>query len=386
VLLETTPQPARNVDPVLAYYSWGAADPENRVRSVGMGFTAGSIAANLSSFDARTFKQPPDTWQPSVTTDRSTWFEGSSDTLIGDLIREGVTGVSGQVGEAYVLGAVRPDILFPAYVEGFNLAEAFYLAMPTLSWQTVVIGDPLCAPFARPQLTRQGLEEGLDETTGLPGLFSQRRLAVAKAANPDQPEAAVALVVRAETLLAREDSAGARAALEKAVEVAPKAAGLLLLLADLEEKAGAYDDAIERYRRIIEIQPANVIALNNLAYALAVRKSLPAEAHPFARRAANLAPRAGQVLDTLGWVEHLLGNHDVAANVLQDAVRVAPKDAEIRLHAARAFAAAGRLAQAQAELEEALRIDPGLDSREEVTKLRQRLGRQRGPGFPRQAL
>ena len=43
---------------------------------------------------------------------------------------------------------VRPQILFPAYLRGFNLAEA-YTAMPYLSWQTIVIGDPLCTPVPR---------------------------------------------------------------------------------------------------------------------------------------------------------------------------------------------------------------------------------------------
>jgi len=38
----------------------------------------------------------------------------------------------------------RPDILFPAYLKGRNLAESYYLSIPGLSWQNVVLGDPLC--------------------------------------------------------------------------------------------------------------------------------------------------------------------------------------------------------------------------------------------------
>ena len=121
VVLETTAKPARDEKAVLGHYSWGASDPANRVRSVGMGFVPGAIAANLASFDARTFRQPPDDWQPTAAPDKATWFEGSGDALIGDLIRDGVTGVSGQVAEAYLLGAIRPEILFPAYLAGFNL-------------------------------------------------------------------------------------------------------------------------------------------------------------------------------------------------------------------------------------------------------------------------
>ena len=39
----------------------------------------------------------------------------------------------------------RPDLLFPAYFSGRNLAESYYLAIPALSWQNIVVGDPLCS-------------------------------------------------------------------------------------------------------------------------------------------------------------------------------------------------------------------------------------------------
>ena len=372
VVLETTPKPARDEKAVLGYYSWGASDLANRLRSLGMGFTPGSIAANLESFDARTFRQPPDDWRPTASPDKATWFEGSGDALIGDLIRDGVTGVSGQVAEAYVLGAVRPEILFPAYLAGFNLVEAFYLAIPTLSWQTVVVGDPLCAPFGRRPLAREQLEEVIDETTGLPGLFGRRRLAAFLAANREVPQAAAPLVVRSQTLLEREDRVGARRALEEAITLAPRAVGLMVTLAQLEEQAGEDEAAIARYRRILDVQPVNVVVLNNLAYALAVRRHAPAEALPFARRAVGLAPRAASVIDTLGWVEHLLGNHDVAASLLGQAVQLEAGQAEIRLHAAIVYAASGKSDRAEVELKEALRLDPGLEGRDEVRQLRER--------------
>src|SRR5262245_10443644 len=301
VALETTANPALSEKAVLGYYSSGASSAGNRVRSVGMGFIPGSIAANLASFDARTFRQPPDDWRPTTSPDKATWFEGSGDALIGDLIRDGVTGVSGQVAEAYVLGAVRPEILFPAYLAGFNLAEAFYLAVPTLSWRTVVVGDPLCTPFGRKPLTSEQLEDTTDAVTGLPGLFAKRRLAAFRATNPEVPEAAIPLVVRFQTLLERDDPTGARRVLEEALKLAPRAVGLMITLAQLEEQSGDDHAAIAQYRRVLEVQPANVVALNNLAFALAVRHNAATEALPLARRAVGLAPRSGTVLDTLGW-------------------------------------------------------------------------------------
>ncbi len=64
VVLESTAKPARGVGPVLGYASWGSTDPANQARSASMAFGPGSIAANLASFDARTFREPPATWQP----------------------------------------------------------------------------------------------------------------------------------------------------------------------------------------------------------------------------------------------------------------------------------------------------------------------------------
>ena len=149
VLLERTPMRAVTKEPVLGWYAWGAADPEYRSRRRDVSFAAGAIAANLTSFDARTFREPPAGWEPSRSANKAEWFEGAGDALVADLVRDGVTGVAGQAGEAYLLGAVRPDILFPAYLAGFNLAEAFYLATPVLSWQQIVIGDPLAARAGR---------------------------------------------------------------------------------------------------------------------------------------------------------------------------------------------------------------------------------------------
>ena len=373
VVLETTTEAVRTETDVLGYYSWGASDPAHRVRDVGMQFAPGSIAANLASFDARTFHQPPDEWKPTGSSDKTAWFEGSGDALIGDLIRDGITGVSGQVAEAYVLGAVRPEILFPAYLGGFNLAEAFYLAVPTLSWQTIVVGDPLCAPFGRTPLSTEQLEEPIDETTGLPGLFAKRRLAALRAANRDVPEAALPLVARFQTLLDLDDRAGAKRALEDGLVLAPRAVGVMVSLAQLEEQMGDDDAALARYRRILDLQPTNVVALNNLAYALAVRHNAAGEAQSLARRAMSLAPRSGIILDTLAWVEHLLGNDSVGAGLFEQAVRLEPGQAEIRLHAAIVYAAAGQPDRARVELKEAVRLDPAVEGRDEVRQLRERI-------------
>ena len=176
VMLESTSHVVTDETGLLGYYSWGSNDPAIRMRRLSLGFVPGALAAMFVSTDARTFQEPPEEWQIGVWEDPNTYFAGSPQSLAGDLIREGVTGTAASVAEPYLDGAIRPTILFPAYLSGFNLIESFYLAMPYLSWQTVVVGDPLCAPFTRQDLTAEQIDTGLDPVTELPVFFSGRRL------------------------------------------------------------------------------------------------------------------------------------------------------------------------------------------------------------------
>jgi len=373
VLLESTPQPASSTTPVLGYASWGATDPQLRGRRTGLPFARGAIAITLAGADARTFLPPPDEWKPMVDpANRRTWFGGAPQSLIGDLIREGATGAAGSVAEPFLQGVPRPEILFPAYMAGFNLAESFYLATPYLSWQTVVIGDPLCAPFAMRALTRDDLDPPIERATELPAFFSARRLESARATVKAEAPV-VELLVRASSRLARGDTPGARTALTEALAAAPTLVGPRLQLAMLDEGAGDYDAAIAHYRRIVELQPNNAAVLNNLAYALAVRKNAAAEARPLAERAVTLSRRNATIVDTLGWIEHLLGNNGAASTLLDEAMKGAAGNAEIRLHAAFVAADLRQKAKADAHLNEALRRDPAIGERPEVTALRTRI-------------
>jgi uncharacterized protein (TIGR03790 family) len=376
VVLETTPKPARDVSPVMGYFSWGSTDPQNRVRAVKMDFVPGAIGATFVSTDARTFKEPPAAWLPTNTNDRTTWFEGSPQSLVGDLIREGLTGVAGQVSEPYLQSAVRPDILFPVYLSGFNLVESFYLSIPHLSWQTVVIGDPLCTPFARRPLSRADIDGGLDSELSQPAFFAKRRVTETMAGMPGAPESAARLLLRAEILIRSNDRPGARKLLEQATELAPTAVGPHVLLAELYTTGGEPELAAERYRKVIALQPAHVTALNNLAYDMAVREKKPAEALPMARKALAAAPDSAIILDTVGWIEFLLGNNAEAARLLVMAAKGAPRNAEVRLHSAMALAAQGARASAAAELAEAIKLDPALEKRQDVQELRARLPAQ----------
>ncbi len=130
---------------VIGYASWGSNDSHRKERNLRFHWLPGAIMTEFVSTNARTFRRPPDHWTLGTWADQKGWFAGSPQTMTGDVIHEGVTGASGHVSEPYLIFTPRPDLLLPAYYQGRNLAESYYLSIPALSWMNVVIGDPLCS-------------------------------------------------------------------------------------------------------------------------------------------------------------------------------------------------------------------------------------------------
>lgn len=366
-VLDTSAKVLRGTSDLLGYYSWGSNDAAIKDRHLDNAFVPGAIAGEFVSTDARTFQEPPAEWATNGAP-----YRGSHQSLIGDLIRDGITGVAGHVAEPYLNATIRPDILFPAYLSGFNLAESFYMAMPYLSWQTVVIGDPLCAPFQNRHLDLADLDSPVDPQTELPGFLSARRVATLVSAGASKE--AAQLVAKAEVHDNRGDADGARAALERATSIQPSLVLAQLMLASRYEMSGAWDGAIASYRRVLETSPNDATALNNLAYTLAVHKNDPAAALPFAKRAYTAPNGTGAAADTLAWVQHLLGNDAEALPLIAAAAKQLPQVAEVHLHAAAILAGTGNLAAAKDELELAIKLDSALEGHPALENLRRSLG------------
>jgi len=146
VVLEETSEPVYGQTDVIGYASWGSNDRHRERRFPGFHWLPGGIVTEYVSTDGRTFAKPPDHWTPSMDwTHSSAWFAGAPQSMLADYILEGASGGSGHVYEPYLSMTPRPDLLLPAYYSGRNLAESYYLAIPGLSWQNIVVGDPLCS-------------------------------------------------------------------------------------------------------------------------------------------------------------------------------------------------------------------------------------------------
>jgi uncharacterized protein (TIGR03790 family) len=133
VWLDNTTTYVQNQKNISGYCSWGSNDG-NAPNNAKTNFTwvPGAIGTTYVSTSARSFNYPPSYGQ----------------SLIADNIREGISGIHGNVDEPYLTACARPQIFLDRYTRGWNLAESLAASMYTASWQNCIIGDPKIEPYA----------------------------------------------------------------------------------------------------------------------------------------------------------------------------------------------------------------------------------------------
>jgi uncharacterized protein (TIGR03790 family) len=132
VQLETTGVFAGNMAGLTGYISWGSNDQKFDAAAYhSLGFAPGAVCDTAVSTSARTFLPTQ-----------------GGQSLITDLVAQGITGVKGYTDEPLLQAVASPSILFRRYTGGGTLAESFYAASRFVGWQDIVIGDPLCRPYA----------------------------------------------------------------------------------------------------------------------------------------------------------------------------------------------------------------------------------------------
>lgn len=101
---------------------------------------------------------------------------------------------------------------------------------------------------------------------------------------------------------------------------------------------------IYQYRKILETDPENLVALNNLAWHL--RNEDPKESLEYAQKAIKLSPDSSTILDTLAVAQLRNDELEEAMRSINHAVRLAPKNPELRFHEAQILAALGETEEA----------------------------------------
>ncbi len=147
----------------------------------------------------------------------------------------------------------------------------------------------------------------------------------------------------------------------------PRDLGVRLLVAQHAQSVGEIDEAIEHYKHVVEAQPQNAVALNNLAWLYSGRNDeLALET---ADRAYKAAPSNGAIADTYGWLLVQQGDLAKGVPILREAVSNAPDIADIRYHLAVALAQGGDKEESRAILTQLLDADVAFADRSEAKRL-----------------
>jgi putative PEP-CTERM system TPR-repeat lipoprotein len=132
-----------------------------------------------------------------------------------------------------------------------------------------------------------------------------------------------------------------------------------------------YASAASQYKALLEIQPNDVQALNNLAWASGQIRD--PKAIEYAEKARSLAPDNATVLDTLAVLLIDKGDTKQSIELLRRAVTLAPNTPSIRLNFARALVKDGQKASAKQELQLLSALGDKFNEQAEVARLLQGL-------------
>jgi Flp pilus assembly protein TadD len=189
-------------------------------------------------------------------------------------------------------------------------------------------------------------------------------LAALRAARDARERAGAAADARALTV-ALAEALGRAGRTGEAVELvrtalarSPRDPELLYALGAAHDRAGETDAAIADMRALLALDPDHVEALNFVGYTLAVRGERLDEAERLVRRALELGPRTGHVLDSLGWVLFRRGDVRRALELLEQADALGGPDPTTLEHLGDAYRALSRHADAERTYRRAL-VAPG---------------------------
>lgn len=181
--------------------------------------------------------------------------------------------------------------------------------------------------------------------------------------------------------LDRGDIFVATGALDSALAEYQAAAKALPGLAMAHLKVGAvyqsqkkWTDAEQAFLRAVEADPKMFAAYNNLAWMAAERKENLQNALGWAEKAVEIAPEAGDSLDTLGWVHRARGELDQAAAALEKAVAKQPQRVSFVYHLGVVYSEKGERKEAVAAFRKTLAIAKNSPDAEDARRQLEKLG------------
>ena len=274
-----------------------------------------------------------------------------------------------RVSEAHI--AVRDYVsALDAQRKALAIQPDFGPALVALATTHLIAGKPDEAIAEARRLQRERPKAGIGFALEAELLAAQKKFtealppmreAIARQPSPGLASRQYALLVAAGRL------GDANAFADRWIKEHPKDAGFLALVGQQRQATKDAAGAIAVYRAALEIDPDNVVVLNNLAWLL--NEQGKPEARDLAERAYRLAPLNASVVDTLGAVMLKQGDTARGVALLRQATNLAPQDPRLRLNLARALAKSGDKAGARREIEHVVNRDPRAPVKAEAEQL-----------------
>jgi tetratricopeptide (TPR) repeat protein len=134
------------------------------------------------------------------------------------------------------------------------------------------------------------------------------------------------------------------------------------------ERMKQWDKAESDLRRALTLEPDQPMVLNYLGYSMIEKKINLVEAMEMVRKAVELKPNDGYIVDSLGWAHYQLGEYDEAVKQLERAVELKPADPVIADHLGDAYWRTGRQLEAHFQWQHAKDNKPETADLERIEK------------------
>lgn len=132
VIFDDTPEIFPNSYPMTdcaLYFGWYAGTVSGPFTQPDFQFRPGAVAVHIHSFSASTLHDENANWA-------------------GPLLTKGAAATIGNVYEPYLQLTAQLNVFNDRLLHGFTFAESAYMSVQTLSWMSVMVGDPLYRPYA----------------------------------------------------------------------------------------------------------------------------------------------------------------------------------------------------------------------------------------------
>ncbi|MCO5092370.1 tetratricopeptide repeat protein [Bosea sp. (in: a-proteobacteria)] len=139
------------------------------------------------------------------------------------------------------------------------------------------------------------------------------------------------------------------------------------------ERSNRWPEAEADLRKALELLPdplgsERALVLNYLGYSLVDRHLKLDEALDMLRRAVELRPRDGYIIDSLGWAYYRLGRYEEAARAIERAMEMRPSDPVINDHLGDAYWKTGRQLEAKYQWNHARDLKPEPEDLEKILR------------------